>query len=146
VANDLPWKFEAGTPNMAGVIGLGTAIDYLQGIGWSAIHDHEHELTQYALEQMKTIEKLHIVGPVEANNRIGVIAFTIDGIHPHDIAAELDKHGIAVRAGHHCTQPLHTQLGLNGSTRASLYMYNTKSEIDALIAALKETITLYSNN
>jgi cysteine desulfurase/selenocysteine lyase len=144
VANDLPWKFEAGTPNMAGVIGLGTAIDYLQGIGWSAIHDHEHELTQYALEQMKTIEKLHIVGPVEANNRIGVIAFTIDGIHPHDIAAELDKHGIAVRAGHHCTQPLHTQLGLNGSTRASFYIYNTKEEVDKLIAALKETVKIYT--
>jgi cysteine desulfurase/selenocysteine lyase len=144
VANDLPWKFEAGTPNMAGVIGLGAAIDYLQGIGWSAIHEHERELTQYALEQMRQIEKLHIVGPIDATNRIGVIAFTIDGIHPHDIAAELDKHGIAVRAGHHCTQPLHTQLGLNGSTRASFYMYNTKSEIDALITALRSTILIYS--
>lgn len=144
VANDLPWKFEAGTPNMAGVIGLGAAIDYLQGIGWLAIHEHERELTQYALEQMRQIEKLHIVGPIDATNRIGVIAFTIDGIHPHDIAAELDKHGIAVRAGHHCTQPLHTHLGLNGSTRASFYMYNTMEEVDKLIAALKETVKIYT--
>ncbi len=144
VANDLPWKFEAGTPNIAGVIALGAAIDYLQALGWQAIHQHEQELTQYALEQMKQIEKLHIMGPTEAENRIGVIAFTIDGIHPHDIAAELDKHGIAVRAGHHCTQPLHTQLGLNGSTRASFYIYNTKSEIDTLIAALRSTILIYS--
>ncbi len=145
VANDLPWKFEAGTPNMAGVIGLGVAIDYLQAIGWSAIHEHERELTTYALEQMKQIEKLHIVGPIDVDNRIGVIAFTIDSVHPHDIAAELDKHGIAVRAGHHCTQPLHTQLGLNGSTRASFYIYNTKEEADSLISALKETISTYSN-
>ena len=144
VANDLPWKFEAGTPNMAGVIGLGVAIDYLQAIGWQAIHQHEQELTQYALEQMKSIEKLHVVGPIEADNRIGVIAFTIDGMHPHDIAADLDKHGIAVRAGHHCTQPLHTQLGLNGSTRASFYIYNTKEEVDSLITALKETIKIYT--
>ncbi len=144
VANDLPWKFEAGTPNIAGVIGLGVAIDYLQTIGWQAIHEHEQELTQYALEQMKSIEKLHVVGPTEADNRIGVIAFTIDGIHPHDIAAELDKQGIAVRAGHHCTQPLHTQLGLNGSTRASFYIYNTKQEVDKLIAAIQETVKIYT--
>lgn len=143
IANDLPWKFEAGTPNIAGTIGLGAAIDYLQNIGWSAIHDHEMELTTYALEQMKQIDKLKIVGPTEAENRIGVIAFTIDGMHPHDIASELDKSGIAVRAGHHCTQPLHTRLGLNGSTRASFYIYNTKEEVNSLIAALKEVIKIY---
>ncbi len=144
VTNDLPWKFEAGTPNMAGVIGLGVAIDYLQKIGWPAIHQHEQELTQYALEQMKQIEKLHIMGPTEAENRIGVIAFIIDGMHPHDIAAELDKHGIAVRAGHHCTQPLHTQLGLNGSTRASFYIYNTREEVDKLISGIREVIKIYT--
>jgi len=144
VANDLPWKFEAGTPNIAGVIGLGVAIDYLQTIGWSAMHDHEQELTQYALEQLQKIDGLDIVGQPEADNRIGVIAFTVDGLHPHDIAAELDKYGIAIRAGHHCTQPLHTHLGLNGSARVSFYIYNTMEEVDMLIRALQQTISVYT--
>ncbi|MFH0873941.1 MAG: cysteine desulfurase [Candidatus Komeilibacteria bacterium] len=144
IANDLPWKFEAGTPNIGGVVTFGAAIDYLQGLGWDKIKEHEQELIKYALEQLKQIDKLKIIGPETAEDKIGLVAFTIEGLHPHDIASELDKAGIAVRAGHHCTQPLHTHLGLNGSTRASFYIYNTKEEIDAMVASIKECIKVYS--
>jgi cysteine desulfurase/selenocysteine lyase len=134
--NRLPWKFEAGTPAFVEGIGLGAAVDYLTGIGMEAIAAHERELTAYALERLSALLGLNIVGP-PAHQRGGVVAFTFRGIHPHDIAHMLDMEGIAVRAGHHCAQPLHRRLGLTATVRASFYLYNTAEEVDALARALE---------
>jgi cysteine desulfurase/selenocysteine lyase len=134
--NRLPWKFEAGTPAFVEGIGLGAAVDYLTGIGMEAIAAHERELTAYALERLSALPGLNIVGP-PAHQRGGVVAFTFRGIHPHDIAHMLDMEGIAVRAGHHCAQPLHRRLGLTATVRASFYLYNTAEEVDALARALE---------
>jgi cysteine desulfurase/selenocysteine lyase len=134
--NRLPWKFEAGTPAFVEGIGLGAAVDYLTGIGIEAIAAHERELTAYALERLSALLGLNIVGP-PAHQRGGVVAFTFQGIHPHDIAHMLDMEGIAVRAGHHCAQPLHRRLGLTATVRASFYLYNTAEEVDALARALE---------
>jgi cysteine desulfurase/selenocysteine lyase len=134
--NRLPWKFEAGTPAFVEGIGLGAAVDYLTGIGIEAIAAHERELTAYALERLSALLGLNIVGP-PAHQRGGVVAFTFRGIHPHDIAHMLDMEGIAVRAGHHCAQPLHRRLGLTATVRASFYLYNTAEEVDALARALE---------
>ena len=132
----LPWKFEAGTPAFVEGIGLGAAVDYLTAIGMEAIAAHERELTAYALERLSALLGLNIVGP-PAHQRGGVVAFTFRGIHPHDIAHMLDMEGIAVRAGHHCAQPLHRRLGLTATVRASFYLYNTAEEVDALARALE---------
>jgi len=134
--NRLPWKFEAGTPAFVEGIGLGAAVDYLTAIGMEAIAAHERELTAYALERLSALPGLNIVGP-PAHQRGGVVAFTFRGIHPHDIAHMLDMEGIAVRAGHHCAQPLHRRLGLTATVRASFYLYNTAEEVDALARALE---------
>jgi cysteine desulfurase/selenocysteine lyase len=134
--NRLPWKFEAGTPAFVEGIGLGAAVDYLTAIGMEAIAAHERELTAYALERLSALLGLNIVGP-PAHQRGGVVAFTFRGIHPHDIAHMLDMEGIAVRAGHHCAQPLHRRLGLTATVRASFYLYNTAEEVDALARALE---------
>jgi cysteine desulfurase/selenocysteine lyase len=134
--NRLPWKFEAGTPAFVEGIGLGAAVDYLTGIGMEAIAAHERELTAYALERLSALPGLNIIGP-PAHQRGGVVAFTFRGIHPHDIAHMLDMEGIAVRAGHHCAQPLHRRLGLTATVRASFYLYNTAEEVDALARALE---------
>jgi len=134
--NRLPWKFEAGTPAFVEGIGLGAAVDYLTGIGIEAIAAHERELTAYALERLSALPGLNIIGP-PAHQRGGVVAFTFRGIHPHDIAHMLDMEGIAVRAGHHCAQPLHRRLGLTATVRASFYLYNTAEEVDALARALE---------
>lgn len=133
--NDLPYKFEAGTPSIAEGIGLGTAVDYLQNIGMEMIHQHEHAITKYALEALSDVPNLTLIGP-SAQQRAGVASFTIDGLHPHDIAEILDKDGIAVRAGHHCAMPLHQKLGLSATARASFYLYNTRAEVDQLVASL----------
>lgn len=133
---DLPSKFEAGTPSVADAVGLGAACDYLSSIGMDAIAAHEHELTAYAWEQLLELPDLEIYGP-DVDERSGVIAFNIGDIHPHDVASLLDEHNIAVRAGHHCTQPLHARLDLTASVRASFYIYNSKEDVDRLIDGLR---------
>jgi cysteine desulfurase/selenocysteine lyase len=134
-SNDLPYKFEAGTPSIAEAIGLGAAIDYLNSIGMASIEAYEHELISYAMDRLFEVPGVRVIGP-EAGFRGGVAAFEVDGIHPHDVAQVLDGDGIAVRAGHHCAMPLHQKLNLPATTRASFYLYNTRSEIDKLINGL----------
>ncbi|WP_102028545.1 cysteine desulfurase [Salirhabdus sp. Marseille-P4669] len=133
---ELPWKFEGGTPIIAGAIGLGAAIDYLEEIGLDNIEKHEKELAAYALQQMKTIDGIQIYGP---ENRAGLVTFNLDDVHPHDVATALDSEGIAIRAGHHCAQPLMKWLNVTATARASFYLYNTKEEIDILVASLRKT-------
>lgn len=134
-ANTLPHKFEAGTPAIAEAIGLGAAVDYLSSIGMEKIAAHEHQITEYALERLEEIPGLKLFGP-SADKKGGVAAFTLDGIHPHDVAQILDKDGIAVRAGHHCAQPLHEKFGIPATSRASFYLYSTKEEVDLLVNGL----------
>lgn len=136
---ELPWKFEAGTPNMAGAIGLAAAIDYLQAIGLDAIHDYEASLVAYVLPKLAAIDGVTIYGPEDVEKHTGVISFTIDGIHPHDIATALDMEGVAVRAGHHCAQPLMKRLDVSSTARASFYFYNTKEECDVFLTAIQAT-------
>ncbi|MBI2469429.1 MAG: cysteine desulfurase, partial [Candidatus Rokubacteria bacterium] len=129
--NDLPWRFEPGTPPIAGAIGLGAAIAYLEGLGWDAIRVHEAELTCEALARLPEVEDLQLYGPLDRAVRLGVVSFNLPGIHPHDLAAALDSEGIAVRAGHHCAQPLMRRLGVVGTARASFYLYTTPDDIAA---------------
>jgi len=132
----VPHVFEAGTPHIAGVIGFGAAVEYLQAIGMENVRAHELALTRYALQRISGISNVSCIGPLDPALRGGVIAFTISGVHPHDIAQVLDEKNIFIRAGHHCAQPLHAHLGLSGSARASLYIYTTKQDIDAWIEGL----------
>ncbi len=136
---ELPWKFEAGTPNIAGSIGLGAAIDYLTEIGLADIHQHEQDLINYVMPKLREIDGLTIYGPVDNTRRGGVIAFNIDGLHPHDVATALDMEGVAVRAGHHCAQPLINYLEVPATARASFYLYNTFADCDKLVEAIKLT-------
>lgn len=136
---ELPWKFEAGTPNIAGAIALGAAVDYLTGIGMDAIHAYEQELVDYVLPKLQAIEGLTVYGPQETKEHSGVIAFNLDGLHPHDVATALDYEGVAVRAGHHCAQPLIHHLGISSAARASFYIYNTKEDCDKLVEAIEKT-------
>lgn len=136
---ELPWKFEAGTPNIAGAIALGAAIDYLETIGMDVIHRYEQELVAYVMPKLKAIDGLEIYGPEAVEERSGVIAFNIQGLHPHDLATALDMEGVAVRAGHHCAQPLLHYLGQSSTARASFYIYNTKEDCDKLVDALLKT-------
>lgn len=136
---ELPWKFEAGTPNIAGAIALGAAVDYLTGIGMDAIHAYEQELVDYVLPKLQAIEGLTVYGPKETKEHSGVIAFNLDGLHPHDVATALDYEGVAVRAGHHCAQPLIHHLGISSAARASFYIYNTKEDCDKLVEAIEKT-------
>lgn len=140
---ELPTKFEAGTPLIAEAVGLAEAIKYLESIGLDNILEYEHELTAYAYKQMSAIEGLEIYGPT-ADKRAGLITFNLEGVHPHDLATALDSHGIAIRAGHHCAQPLMKWLGQSSTARASFYIYNTKEEIDQLVTSLKETKEFFS--
>jgi cysteine desulfurase/selenocysteine lyase len=133
--NDLPHKFEAGTPAIAEAIGFGAAVDYLQAIGMDAIARHEQEITAYALEQLAEVKGLKVLGP-EVKKKGGVVSFTLEGVHPHDIAQILDSEGIAVRAGHHCAMPLHDKFEVNATTRASFYLYNTREDVDRLVHGL----------
>lgn len=137
VWNDLPWKFEAGTPAIGEAIGLGVAVDYLGKIGMDRIHAHEQALTHYALEALSEVEGLRLLGPA-AMHKGGVAAFVLAGVHAHDLASLLDEYGIAVRAGFHCAMPLHHKLHLPASARASFYLYTTQSEVDMLIEGLKQ--------
>lgn len=134
--NDLPWKFEAGTPNIAGAIGLGAAIDYLEALDLRAVREHELALTAYALEQLATVPRARIYGPPDAAARGGAISFTLGSAHPHDIASVLDEAAVCVRGGHHCCQPLMDRLDLSATTRASFYVYTLREEIDRMIEGL----------
>lgn len=136
---ELPWKFEAGTPNIAGAIALGVAVDYLTNLGMENVHAYEQELVDYVLPKLQAIEGLTVYGPEDPNQHTGVIAFNIDGLHPHDVATALDYEGVAVRAGHHCAQPLITHLGISSAARASFYVYNTKEDCDKLVEAILAT-------
>lgn len=136
---ELPWKFEAGTPNIAGAIALGAAVDYLNEIGMENIHRYEQELVDYVLPKLHEIDGIMTYGPQDPKHHTGVIAFNLDGIHPHDVATALDMEGIAVRAGHHCAQPLMNYLNLPATARASFYFYNTKEDADRLIEAIQAT-------
>lgn len=134
--NELPWKFEAGTPAIAEAIGLGAAVDYLKDLGMSNVRRHEIELTTYAFKRLGQVEGIRLYGPPDPTARGGAIAFSLGDIHPHDVAAVLDGEGVAVRAGHHCAMPLHDKLGLTATTRASFYVYNIPEEIDRLAEGL----------
>jgi cysteine desulfurase/selenocysteine lyase len=131
-----PARFEAGTPPIAEVVGLGAAVDYLSGIGMAAVAEHEKVITRYALDGLKTVPGLTILGPQDAHDHGGAISFELDGVHPHDVATVLDTRGIAVRAGHHCARPVHERFGMQSSTRASFYLYTTPEEVDALVDGL----------
>ena len=136
---ELPWKFEAGTPNIAGAIALGAAVDYLSKLGMENVHAYEQELVDYVLPKLQAIEGLTVYGPEDPSHHAGVIAFNIDGLHPHDVATALDYEGVAVRAGHHCAQPLINHLGIASAARASFYIYNTKEDCDKLVEAILAT-------
>lgn len=130
--NTIPHKFEAGTPAIAEAVGFGAAVDYLTKIGMDAISEHEHAITEYALERLDEIPGVKVFGP-SADKKGGVAAFTLEGVHPHDVAQILDRDGVAVRAGHHCAQPLHEKFGIPATSRASFYLYNTTAEVDLLV-------------
>lgn len=139
--NDVPAKFEAGTPAIAEAVGFGAAVDYLNSIGMEDIARHEQEIAHYGLEQLEASGGIKVIGP--KNNRGGVLSFVMEGIHPHDIAQILDSEGVAVRAGHHCAQPLHIKLGLPATTRASFYLYNSKEDVDSLIKGLDKVKQMF---
>ncbi|CAI3328935.1 cysteine desulfurase [Enterococcus cecorum] len=142
---ELPWKFEAGTPNIASAIGLGAAIDYLEKIGMQTIHEYEQAIVAELLPKLQQIDGLTIYGPQNPAEHTAVIAFNLDHLHPHDVASALDMQGIAVRAGHHCAQPLIKELGCFATARASFYFYNTKEEADQLVAAILATKEFFAN-
>jgi cysteine desulfurase/selenocysteine lyase len=131
--NELPWKFEAGTPNVGDAVALAGAVEYLQRVGMEAIGEHDRQLARSAMDRLRAIDGVWVHGPEE---RGAVVAFTLDGVHPHDLASLLDEQGIAVRAGHHCAQPLHERLGVPATTRASFYLYNDEGDVDKLIAGI----------
>ena len=141
-ANELPYKFEAGTPAIAEAVGLGAAVDYLSEIGMEAIHAHEQEIIAYALERLEEVPGVKVYGPA-AEKKGGVAAFTLAGVHPHDVAQVLDRDGIAVRAGHHCAMPLHDRYQVPATTRASFYLYNLPQEVDKLIEGLYKVKQLF---
>jgi cysteine desulfurase/selenocysteine lyase len=141
--NDLPHKFEAGTPAIAEAVGFGAAVDYLLDLGMEAVETHERSLTGYAIEELSRIPDLHILGP-DIEEKGGVVAFYLKDIHAHDVAQILDSKGIAIRAGHHCAQPLHTKFNLPATSRASLYLYNTKEEVDLLVEGIQKVKDIFA--
>ena len=142
VYNDIPNRFEAGTPNISGVIGLGAAIEYLTEIGMNHIYEHEKELLDYATQEIKKIERVKIIG--NSDNKASVLSFVIEEIHPHDVGTIMDKHGVAVRTGHHCTQPIMDFYGIPATARASFGIYNSKIDVDCMINAIKKTIEVFA--
>ncbi len=141
---NLPAKLEAGTPNIAGVLGFSYALDYLSKLGMDEIHKHEQEITAYALDQLNSMEGISLYGTEDLSKRGGVVSFTVDGVHPHDVGSMLDEEGVAIRVGHHCCQPLMKQWSIPGTCRASFYLYTTKEDIDALVSGLKKVKTIFS--
>ncbi|MBI3955462.1 cysteine desulfurase [Candidatus Gottesmanbacteria bacterium] len=141
--NELPFKFEAGTPNIADAIALGTAVDYLEKIGMENIFLHEKKLTEYALSRMSKLSYISIYGPKTTENKTGVISFSVKGIHPHDVAQLLDRKAIAIRSGFHCAMPLHQKLQMPSTCRASFYIYNTTEDIDRLVEGLENTVKIF---
>jgi len=142
--NVLPWKFEAGTPNIGDVIAFGAAIDYLSGLGMDRVREHEIEITGYALKKIGAIPGVTIFGPKNASERGGVVAFTVDGVHPHDLGQIVDYEGVAIRAGQHCCQVLSTSIGVPATARASFYVYNTPEDVDALVAAVEAARDIFA--
>ncbi len=140
--NEVPWKFEAGTPNIAGAVGFAEALRYLERVGLEAIHAHERQLTRRCMEGMQAMPYIQVFGP-SAEERVGVVSFAMEGVHPHDIADFLDRQGICIRAGHHCAQPLMLWLGVPATARASFYLYNTADEVDRLLEALERLYHLF---
>jgi cysteine desulfurase/selenocysteine lyase len=143
--NDLPWKFEAGTPNIADVVAFGAAIDYLTDLGMENVREHEIAITTYALDRLRQLNDITLYGPSDPVERGGVVSFNLGEVHPHDVGQVLDSYGVAVRAGHHCTQPLMRSLGVSGTARASFYVYNTPEEVDVMVEALKAARELFKN-
>lgn len=143
--NELPWKFEGGTPIIAGAIGLGVAIDFLSEVGIENVTAHERKIGQYAYKKMSEIEGLTIYGPDDMNQRTGVVTFNLDGVHPHDLATALDTYGVAIRAGQHCAHPLHACMKVHATARASFYIYNTEEDVDALCEALLKTKEFFAD-
>jgi cysteine desulfurase/selenocysteine lyase len=142
IFNDLPYKFEAGTPDISGAIALGTALDYVSAIGIPTIKQYEKELLDYATATLEQIPELRIIGT--AKDKASVISFVLEGIHPHDIGTFLDMDGVAVRTGHHCTEPVMQRFNIPATTRASFAFYNTKEEIDVLVASVKKVIKMFA--
>jgi cysteine desulfurase/selenocysteine lyase len=142
--NDIPWRFEAGTPNVAEAIGLGAAVDYLGALGMDAVRAHERAITGHALERLAEVDGLRVLGPPATEQRGGAVSFVLGDVHPHDVAQVLDADGIAVRAGHHCAKPLMTRFGLAATTRASFYVYSTSGEVDALVRSLDKVRRLFA--
>jgi len=142
-SNDIPWKFEAGTPNIADVIAFGSAISYLENIGLENIYQHELELTKYALDKMSKVKGITIYGTKDISKRGGVISFNFHEVHPHDVATIIDQDGVAVRSGHHCAQVLMERLDVAATNRASFYIYNTKEDVDALITSLNKVAEVF---
>ena len=140
---ELPHKFEAGTPNVAGAVGMAAAVDFLEGLGADAIAAHERALTEYGLDRLSEVEGLRLFGPSSPDDRIAVFSFALEGVHPHDVATILDSRGIAVRAGHHCTQLLMRCLQVPATTRASCYVYNTTEDVDRLADGLVEASRIF---
>jgi cysteine desulfurase/selenocysteine lyase len=143
--NDVPWKFEAGTPNVADVIAFSAALDYLTALGMDNVRAHEEELAAYALRRLRQREELIVYGPLDASRRGGVVSFNYPDIHPHDVGTILDREGVAIRAGHHCTQPLMNRLGVAGTVRASFYIYNTAEEVDALLDGIEKVRSFFGD-
>jgi cysteine desulfurase/selenocysteine lyase len=141
--NELPYKFEPGTPSITQAVGLGIAIDYINGIGMARVRAHEERILSYALERLRSVSGIHILGPCDISLRSGAISFVLDGIHPHDLAQVLSDNGVAVRAGHHCAHPLHCAKGLTASTRASVGVYTTKEDIDRLMNGIAKATELF---
>jgi cysteine desulfurase/selenocysteine lyase len=141
--NEIPHKFEAGTPAIAEAVGFAAAIEYLTGIGMDSVQKHEQGMSKYAMQKLEEIPGIRILGPV-AEKRAGVVSFTLEGIHPHDVAQILDHYGVAVRAGHHCAQPLHERYGVVATTRASFYLYNEKNEVDKLVNGIHQVKKIFN--
>jgi len=142
--NEIPWKFEAGTPNIADVIAFGEALKYLERIGMDQVRAHEVELTSYALERLSAIKGITLYGPMQMSQRGAAVSFNLDGLHPHDVGTVLDAEGVAIRAGHHCAKPLMRRLGVAATARASFYVYNTKEEVDQLVEAIRKTQAFFN--
>lgn len=143
--NELPYKFEAGTPNIADVVAFGKALDYLQSFGMDQIRRHERELLEYAVTKLVDLPGITLYGPTDLDQRGGVVSFGLEGVHPHDIGQVLDTHGVAIRTGHHCAQPVMTHLHIPATARASFYMYNTTDEVDALAEAITEAARFFGH-